>query len=251
MALGARHGTATGNGTLARRTVILHYHLFKNAGTSLDAILQRNFPGRWVTREFPHEHNTEDVAEWIAANPQAVAFSSHTAQGPLPRLPDTRIVSVLFLRDPVARIRSAYLFERTQRDDTTDPLGMELAAGQDFEGYVRARLAIPGDRQCRDFHVARLSRFVPGPEPELDRAMAALSCLTVVGQVESFAASVARLALVLRDDFPAFDPRPVHENRSEPRADAAIGPALQALLDDNNARDRALIAAARAGVWAA
>jgi hypothetical protein len=237
---------------LAKRTVILHYHLFKNAGTSLDAILQRNFPGRWVTQEFARDYNSAEVADWIAANPQAVAFSSHTAQGPLPELPDTRIVSVLFLRDPVARIRSAYLFECTQRDDSTDPLGIELAAARDFEGYIRARLAIPGDRQCRDFHVARLSRFVPGPpDRELDRAMAALSCLTVVGRVESFAQSVARLALALRDAFPAFDPRPVHENRSEGRTDLIIGPALAELLEQNNAQDRALLAAAQAGIWAA
>lgn len=232
---------------MARRTVILHYHLFKNAGTSLDAILQRNFPDRWVTQEFNPDHTPGDVARWIDAHPDAVAFSSHTAQGPLPQLPDTRIVSVLFLREPVARIRSAYLFERTQRDDTTDPLGMQLAAGRDFEGYVRARLAIPGDRQCRNFHVARLARFVPGPEPELQRAIAALSCLTVVGRVESFAGSVARLALALRDAFPAFDTRPVHENRSAGQEDVTIGPALAALLHENNALDRALIAAAGAG----
>lgn len=236
---------------MARRTVILHYHLFKNAGTSLDAILQRNFPDRWVTQEFAQDDNAAAVADWIAANPDAVAFSSHTAQGPLPRLPDTRIVSVLFLRDPIARIRSAYLFESTQRDDTTDPLDMELASQRDFEGYVRARLAIPGDRQCRDFHVARLSRFVPGTEPELARAVAALSCLTVVGRVERFAASVARLALAVQDDYPDFDPRPAHENRTETRTEATIGPALADLLHRNNALDRALIAAAEAGIWAA
>lgn len=231
---------------MARRTVILHYHLFKNAGTSLDAILQRNFPGRWVTREFQGPHNRDAVAGWIADNPDAVAFSSHTAQGPLPDLPDTRIVSVLFLRDPVARIRSAYLFERTQREAGVDPTGMELAATQDFEGYVRARLAIPGDRQCRDFHVARLARFVPGPEPELQRAVAALSCLTVVGQVEDFAGSLARLAAALRPDFPDFDPSPVHTNRTETAAPLVVPPALAALLDETNAQDRALIAAARA-----
>lgn len=232
--------------------MILHYHLFKNAGTSLDAILQRNFPDRWVTQEFGHDYNSDDVADWISAHPQAVAFSSHTAQGPLPQLPDTRIVSVLFLRDPVARIRSAYLFERTQRDDAADPLGMELAAQRDFDGYVRARLAIHGDRQCRDFHVARLSRFVPGPPgDELARAIAALSCLTVVGRVESFAQSVTRLAMALRDEFPAFDTRPMHENRSEGLRDMVIGPELATLLEENNARDRALIAAAQAGIWAA
>ena len=38
------------------KTVILHYHLFKNAGTSLDAAFKENFSeesGEWVTKEFP------------------------------------------------------------------------------------------------------------------------------------------------------------------------------------------------------
>jgi hypothetical protein len=34
------------------RNVILHFHLFKNAGTSLDALLKENFPTQWLTKEF-------------------------------------------------------------------------------------------------------------------------------------------------------------------------------------------------------
>ncbi len=62
---------------MGERTIILHYHLFKNAGTSVDAILQRNFPGRWVTREFPiaGENNTALVEDWIRETPDAIAYS--------------------------------------------------------------------------------------------------------------------------------------------------------------------------------
>ena len=48
------------------RTVILHYHLFKNAGTSVDRLLQRNFPDAWATREFSGRNNTAQVIEWIS-----------------------------------------------------------------------------------------------------------------------------------------------------------------------------------------
>jgi hypothetical protein len=52
------------------RTIILHYHLFKNAGTSVDAILKRNFGDKWVTSEFPPMggNNTALVEEWIIAH---------------------------------------------------------------------------------------------------------------------------------------------------------------------------------------
>ena len=86
------------------RTVILHYHYFKNAGTSVDDILARNFPGAWMTGEFDGMNNHEAVARWIAANPQASAFSSHTAQFPLPAIEGVMVLPVVFLRHPLDRI---------------------------------------------------------------------------------------------------------------------------------------------------
>jgi len=99
---------------LSARNVILHYHLFKNAGTSVDKILQRNFPDQWTTREFPGQggDNSAAVTDWIREDIGSIAFSSHTATGPLPAIPDTRAISPLFLRNPLDRIRSVYQVDR-------------------------------------------------------------------------------------------------------------------------------------------
>lgn len=185
------------------RTVILHYHLFKNAGTSLDQVLKRNFGDRWVTREFPMktDDNSAQVAEWIRSEPDAVAFSTHTALGPIPRIEGVKIITVMLLRDPIARIRSAYRFERKQDADTW---GAELAKQHDLEGYVRARLERPKDRQCRNFQTHRLATLVPGDGPELDRALAGLRQLSVVGLVDQFDGTLTRLADLIRPDFPDF-----------------------------------------------
>ena len=235
---------------MADRTVILHYHLFKNAGTSFDGILKRNFPGRWLSTEFNGGNNSAAVADWIVANPQAVAFSSHTATGPAPVIPGVRVISVLFLRDPVARIRSAYLFERRQtiaRDD--DQMGVHLAAKTDFEGYVRGRLAVPGDRQCRNFHCVRLAGFVRRSAPELERAIEGLGALSFVGEVERFGRGMTRFAELIAPVWPAFDPSALHLNRTGSEEPVEIGPALATLLAENNALDHALIAQARETLW--
>ena len=124
------------------RRVILHYHLFKNAGTSLDHVLRQNFWGRWATAEFSMAaENTAEVAEWITQLPDMVAFSSHTMIGPLPQIDGVTVTPVVLLRDPVARIHSAYRFERHQQAET---FGARLAQGHDFAGYVHARLARAG-----------------------------------------------------------------------------------------------------------
>lgn len=224
------------------RTVVLHYHLFKNAGTSLDRILQRNLGDRWVTREFGGRDNSAALATWIRTPPHAVAFSTHTAMGPLPQIDDVRIVSVMLLRDPLERIRSAYRFERVQQADTW---GANLAKEFDFDGYVRARLANPADRQCRNFQTGRLASMMPGPAPEFDRALRAARQLSVLGLVERFDEAVAALAKELRDDFPDFTWETLRANRSdrETEDDPAMAepPELTERLRAANADDLALL----------
>jgi hypothetical protein len=224
------------------RSVVLHYHLFKNAGTSVDRILKRNFAAAWVTREFNPgpQGNARDVAAWISESTDAIAFSSHTATGPLPTVAGVAIVSILMLRDPIARIRSAYQFERQQDADT---FGANVAKQTDLEGYVRARLAVAGDRQCRNFQTARLASFDPGGGSELDRATRALGMITVVGLVDRFDQAMARLADALRPSHPAFRWQSVAANRSEPTAEPS--PVLLDLLIEHNADDIELVARAR------
>jgi hypothetical protein len=59
------------------RKIIFHYHLFKNAGTSIDALLKTNFAHQWLSAEFNHAYalNQQQVSQWLLQNPQAVAFS--------------------------------------------------------------------------------------------------------------------------------------------------------------------------------
>jgi hypothetical protein len=227
------------------RTVILHYHLFKNAGTSLDQILKRNFGERWVTREFSTvgKNNTEQVEDWIRETPEAVAYSSHTMMGPIPQVEGVRVISVLLLRDPVERIKSAYRFERKQRADTW---GAQLAKDHDFEGYVRTRLARPGDRQCRNFQTHRLAIFVPGPEPELDRALAALKQISVVGLVERFDEALAALEAELAADHPGFSWDSVRANTTSARDGDDSDTSLNSLLIAENSCDLKLLDAATA-----
>jgi hypothetical protein len=224
------------------RVIILHLHLFKNAGTSVDRILQRNFPARWVGREFQGVvgSTTNALRQWIEEEPQACAFSSHTFRGPLPSAPNLTVVPITLLRDPVDRIVSAYRFERRQEAETR---GARLAKSETLEGYVRARLATPGDRQCSNFQTMRLASLVPGPQPELTRAVAALKLLQrsgVVGQVEEFDPALRRLTRKVRSAFPTFTVWPIRSNVSSqdvPRLTAET----RALLERENKDDFALV----------
>ncbi|WP_299694811.1 hypothetical protein [uncultured Tateyamaria sp.] len=225
------------------RSVVLHYHLFKNAGTSLDQMLKAHLGDAWVTAEFSMagENNSDLVAEWIADTPDALAFSSHTMVGPLPEVEGVEIIPVILLRNPLARIASAYRFERKQEADTW---GAELAKEHDLDGYVRARLARPNDRQCRNFQVARLATLRPGPGRELFRATAGLNTLLghgVVGRVEYFDAFREALMTRLAPAFPDFDPPMARANTTKSDSEQ-ISLDLATLLTEHNTDDIALLA---------
>ncbi|MFL1455763.1 sulfotransferase family 2 domain-containing protein [Marinobacter sp. GN3S48] len=198
------------------RKVILHYHLFKNAGTSLDAAFKENFKGdEWVTQEFPGnlKQNREQVAQWIQDNPQAKVFSSHTAYLPPPKLEGIKVLPVIFMRHPIDRIASAYAFETKQGGDS---FGAVLARNTDLSGYIETRLALPHDRQCRNFHMQRLAMmFGEKQGDEFTRAEKALGTLPFVGIVEQFADSMARLETWLREHgFKDIQLKPVEKNVS-------------------------------------
>jgi len=233
------------------RTVVLHYHLFKNAGSSLDASFQRLFPGRWVTREFDDGPEQLDrVAAWIEQEHDAVVFSSHTALLPPPQLPDVQVLPVIFVRHPLDRIASAYAFEHAQADSG---FGATLAHHTSLAGYAQTRLAMPGDRQCRNFHTSRFATLVDDARPELERALAAADALPFVGVVEQYDESLGRLGRLLEDHgLPGAELVPLHRNASAARGrtleekldrlQAALGDDVYAQLQEANADDLALYA---------
>jgi hypothetical protein len=245
-----------------RRAVILHYHLFKNAGTSLDALLKEQLPGRWVTREFPGQPaaNRRMVQDWIAEEPSAACFSSHTAFLPPPEVPGVDVVPVIFVRHPLDRIASAYTFERQQQDNG---FGATLARNTTLAGYIETRQSMPHDRQCRDFHVNRFAQmYAEDTGSENDRAMRALDALPFVGVVEDFSSSLERLETLLRSrGFGDIELRPVQRNVSTGRSSSLedrlaqmaseLGADAYDRLVETNAQDLTLYDAAVARTAAA
>ena len=184
------------------RLLLFHYHLFKNAGTSIDEMLARNFGRHWQTQEFPRQGNAVAVTNFIRQRRDLIAVSSHTALLPVPRIEGVHAFPILFVRHPIDRIRSAYEFERRQAAGT---LGARLAKTHDFAGYLQALLKKPGHRQVRNFQTFRLSHNEPMRSgTELQRALRSLESLPFVGLVEAYEKSIGRLAGLLRPWKPDF-----------------------------------------------
>ena len=221
----ARPHTASTEGG---RKVIVHYHLFKNAGSSIDHILKENFgEPLWQSAEFSGpttniplvlggRSNFRQVEDWLAQHPQVIALSSHTAAMPLPDLPATRVFPIVMVRDPVIRLHSSYLFQRQRFASGIDHRTTRLAGENDLAGYLRGLLAMERQSMARNFASVRLAGAVAGTPVQLrQRAFKALEVLPFVGVVERFDLSMQVLEQWLAPHFPDFRVLPAWQNPTD------------------------------------
>jgi hypothetical protein len=112
------------------RCVLLHYHIFKNAGSTIEEIFERSFGSAFSRIETPHREglvSSLDLLEFLEQTPFTKAISSHQIRYPTPKFPGFLFLDVCLLRDPIDRIRSIYDFYHS-RPAVGDPLS-DLAQG--------------------------------------------------------------------------------------------------------------------------
>jgi len=103
------------------RTVICHYHIYKNSGTSFDSLLSKNYGERHICMDGPFPYfiiDQEQLGRVIERNSKVIAFSSHQFQLPVPVSLDFQVLPVVFVRHPLLRIQSIYKFKRQSNDGT-------------------------------------------------------------------------------------------------------------------------------------
>ncbi len=123
------------------RFVILHYHILKNAGTTLENILDRNFGERLARLDTDHRDGRieqQEIVDYLEQHPQIEAISSHQIHYPVPEARGYLFFDWCFLRDPIDRLRSTYDYFR-QHPAEGDPLS-EAANQLDFGAYMRCLL---------------------------------------------------------------------------------------------------------------
>ena len=247
----------TGADSMSRRAIIVHFHFFKNAGTSIEHILRAHFGDRFATHEpgAPTETFPATVLlPYLQEHDQLQAVSSHTVCFPPPVHPDWAVFPMVFLRHPIDRILSMYNYER--RQDSQNP-GAVAAKERGLAGYVEATLDRPGEYTARNYQAWMLGQ---GETPEDDAALLRAAAgvverLPVVGVVDRFEASVRRFTDWLSPHFPGLVMESVHQNRISPVGSRIeqriatlrerIGDRLFRRLVDENALDLELYRLAR------
>ena len=197
------------------RNIIVHYHLFKNAGSSVDQLLKKNFQEKWSAFDGSTPGSvitTRELEDRINSEPDSIAFSSHQIVPPLPQI-EANVYPIVFIRDPIDRIKSAYLFEWKKQ------LGLDEPKGS-FTEFVQEKFKYKRKSSIEEFQTIRLSNCDRNDfhlnemqdEEMLEKACGFIDKLEFVGVVDEFEKSKKLLSAYLGTAFPYFETSNVKAN---------------------------------------
>jgi hypothetical protein len=230
------------------RAVILHAHLFKNAGTTIDSILEKNFGNNFCDdrNDAEFRSNKDYLSSLLEANSRLIAVSSHSVPLPITEIENIKVYLIAIVRHPIARIRSVYDFERKQAAKTP---GAIYAKKLNFAEYVEWRMRPDVGGTIRNFHVNYFTSQYKGIDvsKRLNLALEYIREHVLIGSVEKFDLSLELFKQALLSDFPDFETGYVQQNVTNVRKLALheqidgikqeLGDYLYQLVCDKNRED--------------
>jgi hypothetical protein len=184
------------------RFVVVHYHIFKNAGTTVERILEREFPGAFAKLHGPTPDCTldaEDLAAFLEDHPDVKAITSHHLRYPIPAIRNTVVFDCCFLRHPLDRLDSLYSY--LQKIDSTN------AQRQSPAEFLR-HLIERSPEQVSNVQVTYLANrgaFTrPANTGDLDDAVKVMRNMAFPGVVEMFQESMVAAEYFMRPAFPSI-----------------------------------------------
>lgn len=187
---------------MSKRTIIIHRHIFKNAGTTFDWILKNNFGEAFCDHrdDTPMRKEGEKyLLQYLKEHPEIRVLSSHHIWFKVEPQSHFNLIPVMFLRHPIERIRSVYNFERQQQSDTP---GSRMAKQLDFTEYVRWRMddrvsAVIRNMQTR--YLAGYKKVKPLNQKHLNDALKELERQKFIGVVDLFDESLKHFDKTFRE----------------------------------------------------
>ena len=243
------------------RFVILHYHILKNAGTTIEEILYNSFRERFArfdTEERDASISNADLLSFLERNPDLKAVTSHQIRYPVPTAPGFIFFDICLLRGPIDRILSMYYYFR-EKPSPGDPVS-DFANQFELGPFV-GRLIEEMPWYISDIQVNLLVNGIvndrPAPE-DLKLAIERMRNISFLGVVDRFEESLIAGQRLLRHIFPNLNcthpPANVSggldstlESRRQ-KLREACGSSVYAELMRMNAMDYELLECARAEI---
>jgi hypothetical protein len=203
--------------TPALRFVLIHYHIFKNAGTTMEWILRREFPDAFATLHSSDAAailGADHLRDLLLENPGVKAVSSHHLRYPIGELPGMVLFDCCFLRHPLKRLQSVYEhFRRTAEEDWLS----RLARRESSQGFMKTLVETAPHlvSNVQTLYLSTGGAFTRPAGPwDLEGAFDILQRMAFPGLVERFDESLVAAEYFLRPAFPELRLEYVAQNVS-------------------------------------
>ncbi len=238
----------------SQQFVLLHYHIFKNAGSTIEYAMRRFFGNRLATLHGPNPNSIlrgEDIAAFLVNHPEIAAISSHHVKYPKPAVPGVIVFDVCVLRDPLERLRSVYLhFRRSEPVDELSARAKEMDLRSFLDLLIRQYPHMVNDAQVNT--LANAAAYTRPPDStDLGEALRIVREMSVISVVDLFDESLVAAEYFLCPAFPAIQLEYVSQNVSQKDAEPfrdAVGTTIYQQLEKMNHLDGELLSQARAEV---
>ncbi len=202
------------------RFVVVHYHFFKNAGSTIESILEREFGEQFAALHgltADTALDNEELSAFLSTHRDIKAVSSHHLRYPLPNIKNMVIFDLCFIRHPLDRLQSMYAY--LQKVNTGGAL-CQMARRYSVAEFLR-HLVDDSPHLVSNVQVLQLARsgkFTrPAGEEDLNRAVQAVRGMSIPGVVDLFDASLVAAEYFLRPAFPQIRLHYTRQNVTEAR----------------------------------
>ena len=192
---------------MKKRIILLHSHIFKNAGSTIDAILKKNFNSCATFAESMDGQfiSNEKIINSCLSNENIVSISSHKIRVPTVTHPDLHFISLVMLRNPLDRLGSIYSFYRRQESSVLQH-ECKLAQLLPFRDFVKVLIESGNDSSFANLQTKFfLNQGLGLSEETWPIAVMNFQEAICVGVVDKFNESIALWSKYLAHYFPAID----------------------------------------------
>jgi hypothetical protein len=188
------------------RNVIIHCHIFKNAGHTFDTGLKNNFGDSFLVHRDAEKmkRGAAYLGPFISENPNLKALSSHHIRFPLPEIQHVKLLPAIILRHPVDRLGSIYLHERKHEAPLSDDAGVKKIS---FQKYILQQITSGRNEIINNFQTRFCTEGYPQDinEKEFKLVSDRIRSMPLLGLADYYDESLALFEEALRPYYPDID----------------------------------------------
>ncbi len=218
------------------KNILLHAHIFKNAGSSFDDAL-----GSFFASSFVDHRDDQDVIdgkmnyliEYFNSHPKISVFSSHSMHLKPKNTDKYRFHTVHLLRHPIERIKSVYSFEKKQIPAITN--GSKKAKELSFNDYVAWYMEDGSPATIQNAQTIFLSGKGPSPLEMESKFISALEYMEksyLIGVVDRYDESMVVFEEYLKQFFSDIDLSYVRKNITDNNLDRSIDEKVSVIMSN-------------------